>query len=106
MNISNELTRAVTEAVKVLYETDIDAQQVQLQKTKREFEGHLTLVVFPFVRVSRKRPEETAEEIGHMGVFDEWQLDKGAKDLGIFQAIGETIVGTDGSCLLKIFQTL
>ena len=65
MNISNELTRAVTEAVKVLYETDIDAQQVQLQKTKREFEGHLTLVVFPFVRVSRKRPEETAEEIGN-----------------------------------------
>ena len=64
MNISSELTKAVVEAIKVLYDAEIDAQQVQLQKTKREFEGHLTLVVFPFLRISKKRPEETAEEIG------------------------------------------
>ena len=64
MNISSELTKAVVEAIKVLYNAEIDAQQVQLQKTKREFEGHLTLVVFPFLRISKKRPEETAEEIG------------------------------------------
>ena len=64
MKIEQQLTAAVQEAVKELYGQDIAAAQVQLQKTKKEFEGHLTLVVFPLVRLARKRPEEVAEEIG------------------------------------------
>ena len=50
--------------LKALYGQDVPAAQVQLQKTKKEFEGHLTLVVFPFLRMSRKGPEQTAQEIG------------------------------------------
>ena len=51
-------------AIKALYGQDITPEQVTLQKTKKEFEGHLTLVVFPFLRMSRKKPEDTATEIG------------------------------------------
>ncbi len=64
MKIDQQLTQAVIEAVKALYGHDITADQVTLQKTKKEFEGHLTLVVFPFLRISRKKPEDTASEIG------------------------------------------
>ena len=53
MKIEQKLTAAVIEAVKALYGADITAEQVSLQKTKKEFEGHLTLVVFPFLRISR-----------------------------------------------------
>ncbi len=51
-------------AVKALYGQDVPAKMVQLQKTKREFEGNLTLVVFPFLKTSKKKPEDTAQEIG------------------------------------------
>lgn len=64
MNIEQQLTQAVIEAVKSLYAQDITSEQVVLQKTKKEFEGHLTLVVFGLLRVSHKKPEETANEIG------------------------------------------
>ncbi len=64
MKIDQQLTQAVINAVKALYGHDITEEQVTLQKTKKEFEGHLTLVVFPFLRISRKKPEDTASEIG------------------------------------------
>lgn len=64
MKIEQQLNNAVIEAVKALYGQDITPEQVTLQKTKKEFEGHLTLVVFPFLRMSRKKPEDTATEIG------------------------------------------
>ena len=64
MNIEEKLVKAVTDGLKALYGQEVPAAQVQLQKTKREFEGHLTLVVFPFLRMSRKGPEQTAQEIG------------------------------------------
>ncbi len=64
MKIDQQLTQAVIDAVKALYGHDITEEQVTLQKTKKEFEGHLTLVVFPFLRISRKKPEDTASEIG------------------------------------------
>lgn len=64
MKIEQQLNNAVIEAVKALYGQDITPEQVTLQKTKKEFEGHLTLVVFPFLRMSRKKPEDTANEIG------------------------------------------
>lgn len=64
MNIEQKLVTSVINGLKALYGQDIPAAQVQLQKTKKEFEGHLTLVVFPFLRMSRKGPEQTAQEIG------------------------------------------
>lgn len=64
MNIEQQLIRSVISGLKALYGQEVPAAQVQLQKTKKEFEGHLTLVVFPFLRMSRKGPEQTAQEIG------------------------------------------
>ena len=65
MNIEKALCSSVIKAVKELYGQDVPEKMVQLQKTKREFEGHLTLVVFPFLKISHKKPEETAEDLGH-----------------------------------------
>ena len=64
MSIEEKIIAAVQEGVKTLYGTEVPAEQVQLQKTKKEFEGHLTVVVFPFLKISRKKPEQTAQEIG------------------------------------------
>ena len=64
MNVENKITASVIDGIKTLYGQDVTAAQVQLQKTKKEFEGHLTLVVFPFLKMSRKGPEQTAQEIG------------------------------------------
>ena len=64
MNIEDKLVASVINGLKALYGQDVPAAQVQLQKTKKEFEGHLTLVVFPFLRMSKKGPEQTAQEIG------------------------------------------
>lgn len=65
MNIAGEISSSVIKAVKELYGADITENMVQLQKTKREFEGSLTLVVFPFLKISRQKPEATAEAIGN-----------------------------------------
>ena len=64
MNIENKISSTILEAVKALYGQDVPEKMVQLQKTKKEFEGSLTLVVFPFVKMAKKKPEEVAEEIG------------------------------------------
>ena len=64
MKIEQRIAAYVVRAVKELYGADIAEKDVQLQKTKKEFEGHLTLVVFPFVRISRKSPEDTGRQIG------------------------------------------
>ena len=64
MNIASEINNSVLKAVKELYGQEVPAKMVQLQKTKKEFEGHLTLVVFPLLKMSHKKPEETAQEIG------------------------------------------
>ena len=64
MKIESIIGSAVIDAVKTLYGQEIGEKMVQLQKTKREFEGNLTLVVFPFLKISRKKPEDTAQEIG------------------------------------------
>jgi arginyl-tRNA synthetase len=64
MNIENKIAESVINGLKALYGQEVPATQVQLQKTKKEFEGHLTLVVFPFLKLSKKKPEETAQEIG------------------------------------------
>ena len=64
MNILNEINGAAKAAVKALYGQDVPGKMVQVQKTKKEFEGSLTLVVFPFLKMSKKKPEDTAQEIG------------------------------------------
>ena len=64
MTIEEQLIKGVQEAVKSLYGLEVIAQQVQLQKTRDEFEGHLTVVVFPFVKAARKSPEMVGDEIG------------------------------------------
>jgi arginyl-tRNA synthetase len=64
MSIESKITQAVITAVKELYGADTDAKTVQLQKTKKEFEGDLTVVVFPFAKAARKGPEQAANEIG------------------------------------------
>ena len=64
MTIEQKITQAVLDGVKSLYGADVDAAQVQLQQTRSEFEGHLTVVVFPFVKMARKSPETCAEELG------------------------------------------
>ena len=64
MSIDNILMQATADAVKALYGLDFDAEKVTLQTTKKEFEGNLTVVVFPFLKASRKNPEATGQEIG------------------------------------------
>ena len=64
MNIENQICLATLQAVKQLYGVDVPGNMIQLQKTRTNFEGNLTLVVFPLLRVSKKKPEDTAREIG------------------------------------------
>ena len=80
MNIANEICASAIKAVKELYGADVPEKMVQLQKTKREFEGHLTLVVFPFLKISKKKPEDTALEIG------EW-LKANDKNIAAFNVV-------------------
>ena len=66
MNIEKVITEATIKAVKELYGQDVPEKMVQLQKTKETFEGNLTLVVFPFLKISHKKPEDTAQQIGEV----------------------------------------
>lgn len=66
MNIEKVITEAAIKAVKELYGQDVPEKMVQLQKTKETFEGNLTLVVFPFLKISHKKPEDTAQQIGEL----------------------------------------
>ncbi|MBQ1972840.1 MAG: arginine--tRNA ligase [Paraprevotella sp.] len=65
MEIEKKIVLSVVEAIKNLYGQDVNENTVQLQKTKKEFEGHLTLVVFPFLKISKKKPEDTAQDLGN-----------------------------------------
>ena len=64
MKIEDKLVASVISGLKALYGQEVPEKMVQMQKTKKEFEGHLTLVVFPFLKISKKGPEQTAQEIG------------------------------------------
>ena len=64
MKIEDKLVASVISGLKAIYSQEVPEKMVQIQKTKKEFEGHLTLVVFPFLKMSRKGPEQTAQEIG------------------------------------------
>ena len=71
MTIEQNLSSLVIKAVKALYDVDATPQQVQLQKTRPEFEGNITVVVFPFVKIARKAPAQVAQELG------QWLQDNG-----------------------------
>ncbi len=71
MTIEQTLSSLVIKAVKALYDIDAAPQQVQLQKTRPEFEGNITVVVFPFVKAARKAPAQVAAELG------QWLVDNG-----------------------------
>ena len=81
MKIEQQLVAATIEAIEALYGQTITPEQVTLQKTKKEFEGHLTLVVFPFLRISRKKPQDTAAELGA------W-LQENTELIAAFNAVG------------------
>lgn len=88
MNIEERIQQAAIEAVKTLYGVEPEKKSVQLQKTRTEFEGNLTLVVFPFVKIAKKKPEEVGEEIGkelveHSGIVSAYNVVKGFLNLSI-----------------------
>ena len=88
MKIESRISEAVLAAVKELYGQDVPESMIQLQKTKSEFEGNLTLVVFPFLKMSKKKPEDTAQELGeyllaHCNVIAKFNVVKGFLNLVI-----------------------
>ena len=91
MNIESEIIAAVVQAVKECYGQDVPTTMVQLQKTKAEFEGNLTLVVFPFLKLSKLKPEDTAHQLGdylaqHCKVVQSFNVVKGFLNLTIAPA--------------------
>ncbi len=88
MNIENILQTAIIGAIKELYDADVNASQITLQKTKKEFKGNYTLVTFPLLKISKKNPEQTAQEIGaylaeKSPVIVEYNVIKGFLNLSI-----------------------
>ena len=88
MSLETILIPLVAGAVKSLYSLDTEANQIQLQKTKKEFEGDLTVVTFPFVKAARKSPEQTGQEIGEYllknnAVVSKFNVIKGFLNLSI-----------------------
>ncbi|MBQ0156500.1 MAG: arginine--tRNA ligase [Bacteroidales bacterium] len=76
MNIEEKLSAVIKAAVSALYGIEADDKSVQLSATRKEFEGDLTLVVFPFLKASKKKPEETAQEIGDYLVANASEVEK------------------------------
>ncbi|MFA6751860.1 MAG: arginine--tRNA ligase, partial [Fermentimonas sp.] len=92
MNIEHILQEAIISAIKKLYNADVEESQITLQTTKKEFKGHYTLVTFPLLKISRKKPEETAEEIGkylseQTAVISEFNVIKGFLNLSIAPSV-------------------
>ena len=81
MKLEDIVTGQVKEAVKALYDVEVTESQIQLQKTRPEFEGNITLVVFPFVKLARKAPAQVAEEIGN------WLMTNGGSLIAKYNAV-------------------
>ncbi len=88
MILSEIINNSVLGAIESLYDIAANSKQIQLQKTRKEFEGDITLVVFPFLRISKKSPELTAEEIGdylkeNVAIVEKFNVVKGFLNLVI-----------------------
>lgn len=100
MVIEQQITSAIVSGVKELYGADIETTQIQLGKTKKEFKGHLTLVVFPFLKISRKSPEQTAQDLG------EYLLEK-KPAIAAFNVIkGFLNLTISSSCWIDLLNTI
>ena len=119
MNLESILSDEVIKAVKELYGQDISSDNIQFQKTKKEFEGDITLVVFPFVKLARKSPEQAGQEIGNylksqFDIIESFNVIKGFLNLSIRtsywlnqldemhqqKAYGTTIAGEDARMMM------
>ncbi len=92
MNVEEIVAKSAQKVIENLYGQPVDSKLIQLQTTKKEFEGDLTLMVFPFVKMSKKKPEETAEEIGNALVsatptIEKFNVIKGFLNLVIAQNV-------------------
>lgn len=99
MQIEHILQDAIIAAIKELYSTEVDPSQITLQKTKKEFKGHYTLVTFSLLKISRKNPEQTAEEIGALlaessPIVSEYNVIKGFLNLTIAPAVWVKLLQT------------
>ena len=99
MHIEHILQDAIIAAIKKLYQVEVDPSQITLQKTKKEFKGHYTLVTFPLLKISRKNPEQTAEEMGAMlaessPIVSEYNVIKGFLNLSIAPAVWVELLQT------------
>ena len=81
MTLEQQISLLAKEAVQALYGLEATDAQIQLQKTRPEFEGNITLVVFPFVKIARKAPQLVADEIGN------WLLANGEGLIAKFNAV-------------------
>ena len=92
MNIEKELQIAVIQVIAQLYDAEVSEAQITLQKTKKEFKGHYTLVTFPLLKISRKSPEQTAQEIGEAltkdsSIIESFNVIKGFLNLSLSSAL-------------------
>ena len=92
MNIEKDLQLAIIKVIAQLYDAEVSPAQITLQKTKREFAGHYTLVTFPLLRISKKKPEETAQEIGEAllkesTIIEDFNVINGFLNLSLSSAI-------------------
>ncbi len=88
MSIETIIQQAAIKAVKTLYQADVNSKQVQVQNTRKEVSGDITIVVFPFLRLSKKSPELTAEDLGNylkekIDIVDSFNVIKGFLNLDI-----------------------
>ena len=100
MKVEDKIQASVIAGIKELYGQDVPEKMVQLQKTKKEFRGHLTLVVFPFLRMSRKGPEQTAQEIGEYLKRN----DKAVADFNVIKGFLNLII--DSSAWLELLNDI
>ncbi len=100
--IELKISQCVAEAVNQLYAIQTEAQKITLQKTRKEFEGDFTVAVFPFVKISRKSPEVTANEIGNfikenMNEVEDFNVIKGFLNLQISKAYWINFLNTENN---------
>lgn len=100
MKIEQAIEASIASAIKELYGAEVEASLTQLQKTRKEFKGHLTLVTFPFLKISRKSPEQTAQELG------EWLSSNSPYISGFNVVKGFLNLEIAGKCWLELLSDI